>query len=194
MDVKEAIEKRKSIRRFKQKQVPDKIIKEVIDAARRAPSGCNVQPTRYFVIKDKKLKERLKQKEAFRQDFVYDAPVIIVLCGNPKEYENFKEIKYQQEEGTLPKDLTKVKEILKGLEEERAIRDISIASSFLVLRAVELGLGVCYIGLINENALKKELNIPKKWIIPFIIIMGYPAEFPQQRPRKNLDEIMKFVK
>ena len=194
MDVKEAIEKRKSIRRFKENEVSDKIIREIIDAARRAPSGCNVQPTRYFIIKDKETKEKLKKKIAFKQDFVYEAPVIIVLCGNPKEYENFKEIRYQQEEGTLPKDLTEVKRVLKGLEEERANRDISIASVFFVLRATELGLGTCYIGLINRDVLKEELNIPREWFIPFVIIMGYPAETPKQRPRKDLDEIMKFVK
>lgn len=186
MEVKEAIEKRKSIRGFKEKEVSDEIIKEVIDAARRAPSGCNVQPTRYFIIKDKKLKEKLKQKEAFGQNFVYDAPVIIVLCGNPKDYEEFKEVKHK--EGILSK------KDLMNFEKERVIRDISIASSFLVLRATELGLGVCYIGLINENTLKKELKIPEEWVIPFSMIAGYPAEIPNQTPRKDLNEIMKFVK
>ena len=186
MDVKKAIEKRKSIRRFKEKEVPNEIIKEVIDAARRAPSGCNVQPTRYFVIKDKKLKERLKQKEAFGQDFVYEAPLIIVLCGNPKDYENFKEVK-------LKKGILSEKDLV-NFEKQMVIRDISIASSFLVIRTVELSLGVCYIGLINENVLKKELNIPKEWVIPFVIIAGYPAETPKQTSRKDLDEVMKFVK
>ncbi len=190
MHVKEAIEKRRSIRKFEEKQVSDEIIREIIDSARRAPSGCNVQPTRYIIIKDKKTKEKLKKKGVFRQDFVYESPIIVVLCGNPKEYENFKEVKYQQEEGTLPKDLTEVKKVLRGIEEERANRDISIASSFFVLRATELGLGTCYIGLINRDVLKEELNIPKDWFVPFVIIMGYPSENPQQRPRKDLNELI----
>ncbi len=190
MHVKEAIKKRRSIRKFKENEVSERLIREIIDAARRAPSGCNVQPTRYFIIKDKKLKEKLKKKRAFKQDFVYEAPIIVVLCGNPEEYENFKEIKYQQEEGTLPKDLTEVKKVLKGIEEERANRDISIASSFFVLRATELGLGTCYIGLVNRDVLKEELNIPKDWFVPFVIIMGYPAEDPRQRPRKDLNELI----
>jgi nitroreductase len=186
MDVKKAIEKRKSIRRFKEKQVPNKMIKEIIDAARRAPSGCNVQPTRYFVIKDRKLKERLKQKKAFEQEFVYNAPIIIVLSGNPKDYETFGEVK--RKKGLLSEN------DLVNYKKERVFRDISIASSFLVLKAVELGLGTCYIGLINENVIKEELKIPKEWLIPFIIIVGYPAENPEPTPRKDLDEIMKFVK
>jgi nitroreductase len=151
MDVKEAIEKRRCIRKYQDKEVSENLIKEILEAGRLAPSGCNVQPTRYFIIKDKKTKQRLKQKKAFEQDFVYEAPIIIVLCGNPKDYEKFEGVKYQQEEGTLPKDLTMVKEVLKGKNEERTLRDISIASVFLVLRAMDLGLGTCYVGLINKD-------------------------------------------
>jgi nitroreductase len=190
MDVKEAIEKRRCIRKYQDKEVPENLIKEILEAGRLAPSGCNVQPTRYFIIKDKKTKQRLKQKKAFEQDFVYEAPIIIVLCGNPKDYEKFGGVKYQQEEGTLPKNLTMVKEVLKGKNEERTLRDISIASVFLVLRATELGLGTCYIGLINKNVLKKEFNISKEWILPFVITLGYPAESPKQRPRKDLNELI----
>jgi len=190
MDVKEAIEKRRSIREYQAKEVPKNLIDEVLDAGRLAPSGCNVQPTRYFIIKDKKLKEKLRQKRAFEQDFVYQAPVIIVLCGNPKDYEKFEGVKYQQKEGTLPKNLTKIKQSLEGLEKERIQRDISIASVFLILRATELGLGTSYAGLIDRDVLKKELNIPKEWIIPFIILLGYPAESPKQRPRKDLHELI----
>ena len=182
MHVKEAIEKRTSIRKFKDTPIPDNIVNELIEAGRLAPSGSNVQPTRYFIIKDKELKEKLKKKRAFEQDFVYDAPLIIVLCGNPKDYERFKEVK-------LKKGILSEKALI-SFERERAVRDISISSSFLVLRATELGLGSCYIGLINEDVLKKELSILKEWIIPYAVIFGYPDEPSQKSSRKDLNELI----
>ena len=182
MNVKKAIEKRTSIRKFKDIPISDNIVHELIEAGRLAPSGCNVQPTRYFIIKDKSMKELLKKKRAFEQDFVYDAPLIIVLCGNPKEYENFKETKRKQKKVIMEK--------LKCFKEKLTIRDISIASSFIILRATELDLGTCYIGLINEDVLKKELNIPKEWVIPYVIIFGYSINHSQKKSRKSLNELI----
>ena len=56
--LKELIEKRKSVRKYKEKDIPKKLIKEIIDAARLAPSACNAQPTRYFIAKDKEIKDK----------------------------------------------------------------------------------------------------------------------------------------
>jgi len=47
LTTKEAIERRRSIRKFKDKSVPDEHIMELIEAARLAPSGCNAQPWRF---------------------------------------------------------------------------------------------------------------------------------------------------
>lgn len=190
MPIKEIIQKRRSIRKYKNKKIPKNLIKEILEAGILAPSGCNVQPTRYFLIKDKNLIKRLKQKRAFVQDFVYKAPLIIVLCGNPHDYKSFKEIIKDRNE--IPKNISesKITAILKNKEKEKTIRDISITSVFIVLQATELGLGTCYIGLINENVLKQELKIPKDYIIPFVITMGYPVEFPKQSPRKRLNELI----
>ena len=52
MDVKEAISKRKSIRKYLDKQIPEEIIEDLLDAARRAPSAKNTQSHKYFIVKD----------------------------------------------------------------------------------------------------------------------------------------------
>jgi len=138
MDVKKAIKKRKSIRKYKNKEVSDKLIKEIIDAARLAPSGNNTQPSRYYIIKDIATKTKLKENKVFSQDFVYTAPTIIVCCTDPTTYT--KHIKERD-----------------AANEIRAIRDLSIASSFLVLRATELNLGTCYVGRLKAEKIKKIL-------------------------------------
>ena len=80
-------------------------------------------------------------------------------------------------------------DIAMGKNTTRTVRDVSIASAFMVLRATELGLGTSYIGLINEAAIHKALNIPDRLAIPFVITMGYPAQIPSRTPRKELSDI-----
>jgi len=193
MDVKDAIDNRRSIRWYDGAKVPPNIIAEVLDAARRAPSGCNAQPWRFRVVQDSETKDVLKQHRAFPQSFVYGAPAIIVCCGDPGAYSGKCGGENQVEEGTVPKDPDERRamfSILEGKAVSRTIRDLSIASAFMVLRATELGLGTSYIGLIDESALHAALAIPQDLIIPYVVIMGYTARTPACTPRKQLRDIL----
>ena len=192
MDVKKAIKKRRSIRKYSSRIVPPYKITEILDAARLAPSGCNVQPTSFILIKSAKTKDRLKKNKVFPQDWVYTAPLIIVFYGNPKDYGNFEGAKYQQEDGSLPEDITEVYPYFSN-PEERTLKDISISSSYTMLRAVELGLGTCYIGLVDRVKIKKVLQISKNAIVPFAMTVGYLAENPPSRGRKPLKKFIKKI-
>jgi len=175
MSVKTIIAERRSTRKYQDKEIPANLIKEVVDAARLAPSGNNAQPSRFFIVKDEKIKKKLKEEKVFKQDFVYKAPVIIVCCGDTESY---------------PKE-----KLEPGFDDPfriRAVRDVSIAAQNLVLRATELGLGTCYIGWRHKGRIKKALGIPKNYVVPFVITLGYPAESPEARPRKSLKEILFF--
>lgn len=192
MDVKEAIGTRRSIRWYDGKRISADIITEVLDAARLAPSGCNAQPWRFYVVQNLKTVELLKQNEAFPQAFVYKAPVIIVCCGDAATYDGRYGGENQVEDGTVPEDPEERKamfSIVMGKNTTRTIRDVSIASAFMVLRATELGLGTSYIGLIDEAAIRRVLNLPERLVIPFVITMGYPAQIPSRTPRKELRDI-----
>jgi len=173
MDVKEAIKTRHSVRKFLDKEVPQGLIDELIDAARLAPSGYNAQPWRFCVVKDKETKEKLFKEGALKQKFVKEAPVLIVCCGDPDAYRK-----------------NRVEKDFDDSEEVSVFRDVSIASGFLVLRATELGLGACYIAWRHKEKIKEVLGIPKNFYVPFIIIAGYPAEKPSASPRKKLSEII----
>jgi nitroreductase len=177
MDVKSAIEKRRSIRKYKDKEVPDSLIKEIIGAARLAPSAYNAQPSRFVIIKSRETKETLKKNNVFKQAFVYNSPLIIVCLGDPEAY---------------PKE--RLEPIYSNSQEIAgdvgAVRDVSISTQNLVLRAVDLGLGTCYIGLVARNKIKKILDIPNNYVLPFVITAGYPAEKPKPMPRKNLKDLI----
>lgn len=171
MDVRKAIEERRSIRKYDGREVSDELVKELIDAARLAPSGNNAQPSRYLVIRDDETKSKLKKNNIFVQDFVYEAPVIIACCTDPSVY-------------------SKNVEGLDSSDETRAIRDLSIASAFLVLRATELGLGTCYVGWIDKEKIKDVLGISKENLVPYVITVGYSDEKVRPIPRKDISEIL----
>lgn len=194
MEVKRAIETRRSVRRYVKKAVSEEVINEIVDAARLAPSGCNAQPCRFYIINSEKIVEKLRERKAFRQDFVYSAPAIIVCCGDSHAYSGKLGGEYQVKEGSVPKDEKKRKElfsVLEGKEVLRVVRDVSIASAFMVLRATELGLGTSFIGLIDELVLREVLGIPDDFVIPFVLIAGYYEGDIPARPRKTLEEIIK---
>jgi nitroreductase len=193
MHVKDAIGKRRSIRQYDDTAVPSNVIAEVLEAARRAPSGCNAQPWRFVIVQNRETIKALKQHEAFPQPFVYSAPVIIVCCGDPAAYAGKYGGENQVAEGTVPENVDERKamfSILEGKAVVRTIRDVSIASAFMVLRATELGLGTSYIGLINEEALRRVLAIPEDFLILYVVLMGYTAHAPLDTPRKELKEIL----
>ena len=170
MDVKEAISKRHSVRKYQDRDIPEDVIRELIDAARLAPSGHNTQPWRFFIIKDSETKKKLQMEKIFLQDFVCKSPLIIVCCADPAVYGK--------------------ESVQDDPNNQRALRDLCIASSFLVLRATELGLGTCYVGWVDKEKIKSALNIPKGFVIPFVITAGYPTEQPKPTPRKTIDEIV----
>jgi len=173
MDVKDAIVNRKSVRKYLEREVPMEVLKELIEAARLAPSGNNAQPWMFKIVIESTQKEKLRTNEVFKQNFVYNSPVIIVCCANPEAYPRAK----------FEPDFDDSFEI-------RAIRDLSIASQNLVLRATELGLGTCYVGWLNKKKIKEVLEIPGKYKVPYVITVGYPEGQPKQSIRKSLKDLL----
>ena len=109
MTIKEIIKNRKTIRKYSDKKVADETITELLEACRLAPSGNNAQPWRFRIIRDEKTKKLLKDNKIFVQDFVYEAPVIIICCADPTKYPQ-------------PKEEDDADEI-------RAVRDLSIGTA-----------------------------------------------------------------
>jgi len=70
--------------------------------------------------------------------------------------------------------------------------DLAIALEHIVLGAVELELGTCWIGAFNENEVNKILKIPQDKKIVALLTVGIPAESPAARPRKALEEIVAY--
>ena len=72
LTLREAIYGRRSVRKFKQEEVPMVLINELIDAAIQAPSACNFQEWKFIIVRE-------SDRKIFSNNILEEAPVIIVV-------------------------------------------------------------------------------------------------------------------
>jgi nitroreductase len=172
MEVFEAIKKRRSIRKFdSSKEVTDKQIEKLLEAARWAPSAGNLQSWFFVVVKDQKTKEQIV-KAAKGQDFIAQASVVIISCIDLERIAS----RYGSRGETL-----------------YAIQDASIATQNIWLAATEMELGAVWIGAFDEERLAEVLNLPGHLRPVAILPIGYPEESPKPPPRRPIKEISKKI-
>ncbi|MFA5562991.1 MAG: nitroreductase family protein [Candidatus Caldatribacteriota bacterium] len=160
----EAIKKRRSVRKYQQKDIPPDILNEIIEAARLAPSASNRQPRKFVIVQDKELKQQLMMASR-NQKFVGEASAVIAGCA------------------------TNIKHIMPNGIYAYPV-DVSIALEHISLQAAELGLGTCWIGAFDQEKVKEILKIPKDVAIVCLMTLGYPADIGLTRERKSLKEII----
>ena len=203
LTTKEAIEKRRSIRRFKPDPVPDEHITALLDAARLAPSGCNAQPWRFRIVKDTESKLRLAHA-AYEQSFIAGAPVIFVCCADVNGYltgtvSGIQDLgKIGAIEGRIVNLLLKraeqtdlqMKIMSKADIGSRIAFNVAIAVEHIVLRALDFGLGSCWVRLIDEQLVRDIFGWDDNIYVVALLPVGYPDEAPPQRKRLNLEDIL----
>lgn len=166
MSVLDVIIARRSIRAYKRDPIPEEVMSRVMEAARLAPSGKNLQPWKFILVQDEGMK--MKLAEASRgQFFMARAPWIIVACGYPD--------RSYQRQGNYMTSWT---------------IDVTCALDHLMLQAQEEGLGTCWIGAFEEKTVKALLNVPDDVKVLALTPLGYPDESPPHRGRRSLDKIV----
>ena len=192
----ELAKRRRNIRGFEKKDVPDEYIQKILEIARWAPSAGNSQPWEFIVIRDSEMRQKIaklfiKQQEqkremerAVRGRFKTEgagfknAPVYILVVGDPRVNEAFP-IRTREEKG-LQHFVT------------------SLANSVLLihLAAASLGLGSQYVSDASSpymaTMLKAFLGIPEYLKIYELIPIAYPKKMVQPPPRRPLEEIVHY--
>jgi len=164
MELKEVIKKRESVRGYLDKPIPDEKLRNVLEAARLAPSGSNRQDMKLIVVKDAKKREALAHA-ANNQHFVGEAPVVIVAVStNPERVMHC------------------------GVPSHPV--DLAIAVDHMTLAAVDEGLGTCWIGLFSQKQVKNILNIPDKYKVVTLFPLGFPRKERGVKSRKPLGDIV----
>jgi len=196
MNIIEAIKTRRSIRKFNQRVVPENLLREIVDAARWAPSGDNAQPWVFVIIKDTQLKLKI-------QSFLVDGAMRYIKSPKGKrvlkKYGQNMRLKWIKaiKSGTYQEHVSKAPVLIVVLGNTKSIyyvHDCCAATQNLILAAHALGLGSCWIdhGIddeLTESQIRNLLNVPNDYRIVSLISLGFPQEKPEPRPRKEIGEI-----
>ena len=192
-----AIYDRRSIRKFSDKPISQKDITDIIQSGIKAPSSKNRQPWKYIVIQGKSKEEMLK---VFRQGIKREENESALL---PQSKQHIATAKYtvdiMSEAPTVILVVNTLgKSILADLTPEEHVYEIcniqSISASIqnMLLAATEKGIGSLWICDIYfaYSELCEWLDSDGQLIAA--IAFGYPNEFPKERPRKNIDDIVEW--
>ncbi|HTY81512.1 MAG TPA: nitroreductase family protein [Dehalococcoidales bacterium] len=167
----EVIKKRRSVRAYQDKPLPKKIIKDILEAARYAPTARNAQELEYRVVTNKTMMDKMSAAIGEGANAVgyrpggavittkfsafHHAPLVIIIIA--------------------PKD------------NNWATADAAIAIDHVMLYATSIGLGSCFIGMArlmaHDKALMDELHIFEDRAIVGTVVCGYPNGWPEEKEK-----------
>jgi len=167
MELKEAIEKRRSVRSFVDRDVEIGDIVEILRYANLAPSAGNLQARDFVIVRDERLRRSLS-RAALNQEFVAEAPVDIVVCANLRRISPY---------GARGINLY-------------CIQDSAASIEHILLLALEYGLSTCWVGAFDERRVSEVLGLPNYARPVAIIPIGYPKQIPKPTPRIEIDKLI----
>lgn len=170
MNTLDAINTRRSVRRYLDRPVEYEKLTTILDAAGKAPSAGNLQDWRFLLVTDRTL---IKQVAGYsiEQYWIQTAPVLVIVCAIPEKHEMYY-----------------------GLRGKRLynIQDCAASIENLLLAATDVGLGSCWIGAFEEEKLKALFSIPVDVRPQAIISLGYSDETPKDRHLLPIEQLVYF--
>jgi nitroreductase len=170
----EVIKERRSIRKYEEKDVPEEILKSLFEAAGWSPSWANTQCWELVVVRDKALKESLKETILPKNpatNAIAEAPVLLALCGKLKSSGFYKEIV-----------TTKFGDWF--------MFDLGIFTQTLCLAAASIGLGTVIVGLFDHDRARNIIKVPEGYELVALIPLGYPAKISSAPKRRDTGEFV----
>jgi nitroreductase len=158
--------KRYSVRAYRPEMVEEEKLQQVLEAARLAPTACNLQPFQFIVIHTKGREAELRR--IYSSAWFVQAPIVICACGIPSQ-------SWRRGDGKNYCDV-----------------DVTIAMDHLILAAADLGLGTCWIGAFNPDAARAVLGLPGDVEPIAFTPLGYPADRPGHKSRNPLGELVRY--
>lgn len=159
----DVINERFSCRSFKEDKISDDELNKLLEAARLAPTACNFQPQRIYVVEDSKLLDELKTATRF----LFDAKTVLCVCHDKNE--SWKRRSDNKDHGTI---------------------DASIAATQIALCATSLGLGTCFVCAFKDEIVRNVLEIPDNYEVLCLLPVGYPKEIKSHNERKDIKDFV----
>ena len=171
MNFLELARSRRSIRNYKNNDVSHILLNQLLEAAQVAPSAGNCQPWHIYIVKDKAIIQRIREKSC-RQAFIASAPVLLIMCADiVRSEERYK----------------------KRGRELYCIQDTAAAIQNILLCAQSIGLGACWCGHFGEKEIAEILNLHSEMRPVAVIPIGYPKKEPTKKELRPLEEIATFI-
>lgn len=166
METLEAIKKRRSVRKYLKKQIPNNILVKILETATLAPSSGNLQNTRLILIKDKEKISKIASA-CLDQYWINTAPVVLAVCSDDQN----------------------IKRVYNKRADLYSIQNTAAAIENMLIAAASLNIGSCWIGAFNDLEIKKILKLPEHIKPHAIITFGYSDDKslqPKKEPLRNL--------
>ncbi len=158
---------RHSIRAYRPDPVSDADLRRVLEAARMAPSACNIQPWTLIIVRDAPQRKALS--EAYPRDWFAAAPIQIAVCVDERAAWHRRH---------------------DGMSYARV--DAAILMDHLTLAATEAGLGTCWIAAFDPVIARRVLKLPEG-IEPVVLTpLGWPSEHGRPQSRKAIEEMVRY--
>lgn len=186
------------------KAIPSEQFMQILDAGRMSPSSMGVEPTRFLVVRDKDLRQRLKEACWGQIQLTSASEVVVLKCllqpiVPPSNYINFMSFR----RGKTDAEREKWVEMYKGMLERKVAHGISIrhwvekqsyiAGSTMMNYAAFIGIDSCAIEGFEIDAVNNVLGIDTfKECVSMILTFGYRIKEQQKRYRLSLDEIVEY--
>lgn len=170
MDFLELAESRFSVREFSDKKVEREVVEKILQAGRVAPTACNKQPQRLFVIESEEALERFRKCTRSH----YHAPLAILVCFDKNEC-------WKRDYDGKASGET----------------DAAIVCTHMMLEAANLGIGSTWVMHYIPEAVRTEFSLPDNLESTALLVMGYPKDgaTPSQMHfnKKPVSDTVKFL-
>jgi nitroreductase len=162
------IHTRQSIRAFQDKPIDPAVIQQILDVINRAPSAGNLQSYEVYLVTDRAVIQSLA-RATNGQDFITQAPLALVFCAHPAR----AALRYRERGTSL-----------------YCIQDATIASAYAQLAVTALGLASVWVGAFNEEVVRRAINVGHDLRPVAFLPIGYAAEAPERRSRRELTDLV----
>ncbi len=188
LSLNEAIKQRRAARAFRPDSIPEDILNEILCLGVRSPSGYNLQPWRFIVVREKTNKEKL-QACAFDQRQVAEAPLVLICCGDrrvsgPDYVQSIIELGEQagamneKYADYMRSAIPQFFENHPSFESPEAWtnRHTMLAVAHLMIVAKSFGVDTCPMEGFATQQVKDAFNIPAEVDVCCLLPMGYATE------------------
>lgn len=171
MEFSKVIKERYSVRKYKPDMIWDDELNKILEAGMIAPTGCNYQPQRIYVIKSDEAIAKIRSLTRC----AFDAPVVLLFA-----LDETADWKSPLEAGC-----------------RAGIQDISIVADHMMLAAWEIGIGSCWVNYFKPSEVKAAFDLPENETPVLLMTLGYPADDSKpanlHNESKSMTDIVKIL-